>query len=249
MMEVFVTGASGLVGSRFVELYKSKYKFITPEYPEFDITDSIKTKAFIQKTSPDVLINFAAFTDVSLAEGQRNDKNGSCWKINVEGTRNLVEAVSAKTHFIQISTDMVFSGSEEKPGPYKEDDELELDSSKVTWYGFTKGQAEREVTRESKNLTILRFIYPVCAHYPQKLDYLRKPLSLFDQGKLYPMFDDQQISITFIDEIAETLGKIIDGNKTGIFHASSRDVSTPFELISYLLEKVRVQRMWSNEAL
>lgn len=71
------------------------------------------------------------------------------------------------------------------------------------------------------------------------MDFLRKPLSLFDQGKLYPMFKDQQISTSFIDSVAEALEKIIEGNKKGIFHASSEDVGTPFEIISYLIEKAR----------
>jgi dTDP-4-dehydrorhamnose reductase len=72
-----------------------------------------------------------------------------------------------------------------------------------------------------------------------KLDYLRKPLSLYDEGKLYPMFTDQQVSIAFVDEVAMALEKIIDGNFKGIFHASSRDTSTPFELVSYMIEKAR----------
>ena len=45
--------------------------------------------------------------------------------------------------------------------------------------------------------TILRLVYPVRAKYPAKLDYLRKPLSLFDQGKLYSLFNDQQVTITY----------------------------------------------------
>ena len=83
-----------------------------------------------------------------------------------------------------------------------------------------------------KERTILRLVYPVRAKYSPKLDYLRKPLSLFDQGKLYPLFSDQQVTITFIDEACLALGKIIDGKLFGIFHASTPDLSTPFKLVS-----------------
>jgi dTDP-4-dehydrorhamnose reductase len=79
----------------------------------------------------------------------------------------------------------------------------------------------------------------VSVKYDLKLDYLRKPLSLYDDGKLYPMFTDQQVSIALVDEVAKALEKIIDGNCKGIFHAGSCDTSTPFELVSYMIEKAR----------
>lgn len=239
MKKAFVTGGSGLVGSRVIELLKNKYNFVAPEYPDFDLTKPGSVANFFKKSSPDVVINFAAFTDVSAAETQRDDKNASCWKINVDGIKNLANLVSPETYFIQISTDMVFPGSEEFNGPYKEDDKPEKDSDKLTWYGYTKAQAERIVSESLKNSAILRLIYPVRAKYALKLDYLRKPLSLYDQGRLYPMFDDQQVSISFVDEIAHVLDKMIDKKVHGIFHASSSDVSTPYELVSYFLKKAR----------
>ncbi len=231
--KVFVTGASGLVGSRFVEFYSRKYDFICPEYPAFDLTDLKNVKNHLSKSNPDLIINFAAYTNVGEAENQRGDKKRDCYKINVEGVKNLLEASGPNIHFIHISTDMVFPGSKNDPGPYAEDHVPEINPDKLTWYGFTKAEGEKEVP------TILRLIYPVRAHYGLKLDYLRKPLSLFDEGKLYPMFSDQHVSIAFVDEIAKALEKIIDGEKRGIFHASSRDTTTPFELVSYMIEKVR----------
>ena len=237
---ILVTGGSGLVGSRFIELYKDKYKFISPEYPSFDLTDKTSVSRAIENENPDIIVNFAAHTNLNEAENQRGDTNSSSYKINVEGVKNLLEALPSKTRFIQISTDNVFSGSEKDPGPYPEGHKIEEDSDKLTWYGYTKSLGEKEVIKKfGKDATILRLIYPSRAKYDLKSDYLRKPLSLFDEGKLYQMFDDQQISISFVDSIAEALDKIIEGKKIGIFHASSEDVGTPFEIISYLIEKAR----------
>lgn len=238
MKEVFVTGASGLVGSRFTELYSKKYNFTTPVYPEFDLTNSKNVKEIVNNNPPDVLINFAAFTDVTGAESQRDNKNNSCWQVNVEGVANLLESISSNVHFIQISTDMVFPGSKEDPGPYAEDHTPETDSEKLTWYGYTKAQAE-QLLKNRKNSTILRIIYPVRKSFDQKSDYLRRPLALFDEGKLYPMFSDQQVSFAYIDEICLALEKIIDKNLDGIFHASSSDTATPYEIITYLIKVAR----------
>lgn len=240
-MKILVTGSTGLVGSRFVELYSNKYEFITPSYPEFDLTNKESIEKLFKENTPDVVVHLAAYTNVSEAENQRDNKDGDSWKINVEGTKNLVSFINPqKTYFIHISTDYVFPGSKENPGPYSEESLPETDSNKVTWYGYSKAEAEREVNKVlGEDKTILRIIYPVRAKYDLKADYLRKPLSLFDQGKLYPMFTDQQVSISFIDEVALVLEKLIDEKIYGNFHCCSRDTSTPFDLINYLIEKAR----------
>lgn len=241
MKKIFVTGANGLVGSRFTELYSAKFEINAPNYPEFDLTDSVKVKEAIDQFNPDVVIHLAAYTNVGEAENQKGNKSGDCWKINVEGTRNLISAIDPKkTQLIHISTDYVFSGLGEVRGPFPENTPPESDSSKLTWYGVTKAEAERLITSLSDdNKSILRIICPVRAKYHQKLDFLRKPLSLFDQGKLYPLFNDQYLTISFIDEVALTLETIIEKKALGFFHASTPDTSTPYELVSYLVEKAR----------
>ncbi|MCX6705318.1 MAG: sugar nucleotide-binding protein [Candidatus Woesebacteria bacterium] len=240
MKKILVTGATGLVGSKFIELYKTKYNFITPGYPRFDLTDKENVIKTVRGANPDVVVNFAAYTNVSEAEKQRGDKNLDCFKINVVGVENLIEALPNGCRFIQISTDMIFPGSGNDPGPYEENHPTNYKEGELTWYGYTKNLGEKEVIRKlGENATILRLIYPVSVKYDLKLDYLRKPLSLYDEGKLYPMFTDQQVSVAFVDEVAEALAKIIDGNLKGIFHAGSCDTSTPFELVSYMIEKAR----------
>jgi len=232
-IKVLVTGASGLVGSRFVELAKN-YQFITPEYPDFDLTNESLVKKVIDETNPEWIVNFAAFTDVNAAEGQMGDESGLAWKVNVEGVKNLLKAFPSNK-IIQISTDMVFPGSIEYPGPYSENDKTPDTKDNLTWYGWTKNRAEKEILGHGG--TVLRIIYPVRAHYEQKLDYLHTSLKKFTDGTMYPLFNDQQICISFIDEVAQTLQKIIDTDSTGIFHCCS-DTTTPFELISFTVDQL-----------
>lgn len=229
---ILVTGASGLVGSRFVELYPNPGDLLTPGLDEFDL---LHPDEYLAKNTPDVIVNFAAYTNVSEAEKQRDDKNGPCWQINVEGTRNLVSVLPLTTRLIHISTDMVFSGSPADPGPYSANHELPTNDHELTWYGFTKAEAERVIGNKG---TIVRIICPVRAKFLPKLDFLRKPLNLYNQGKLYPLFIDQQTSMTFIDEACLALQKIIDQNLSGVFHMSCPDTTTPYEIITYLLQKL-----------
>lgn len=252
-MRILLTGASGLVGSRFVQLHDNKEELLIPDLDVFDITNPVSLKNYFAKNIPDVIIHFAAFTDVGEAEKQRDDQTGPCWKINVDGTKNLLEAVDPeKTRFIHISTDMIFSGSSDDPGPYSEDHLPETDSSKVTWYGFTKAAAESVVrSKLGSQATILRLIYPVRATFSGKLDYLRKQLKMYDDGKLLPLFTNQQVSISFIDEICQALETIITGIFFGVYHASSQNTATFYDLVSYLLLKTRNEKgplkSWSME--
>jgi len=238
-----ITGSEGMVGSRFVELFPNKENLHIPREIEFDITNSSQVKALIKSFAFKAVVHFAAFTNVGDAEEQKGNKDASCWQVNVEGTRNLVDAIKPykdKIQFIQISTDMVFPGSKSNPGPYPEDYKPSVNSENLTWYGYTKAEAERVVLDTlGERATILRLNYPVRAKFDSKLDFIRRPLKLYDEGKLYPMFTDQIISITYIDEMCELLNKIIEENKYGIFHASTPDTTTPYEFVNYMLKKVR----------
>lgn len=241
MKKIYITGSKGMVGSRFLELMPGSFKAVTPEVDKLDITDKAALNSFFEKEKPDTVIHFAAYTNVGEGEKEKGDRNGACYQINVEGSKNLAE-VSKEfgSHLIHISTDYVFSGSSNDPGPYDESHTPETDSKKVTWYGFTKAEAEREVSGIlGDSFTIVRLIYPVRAKFEGKLDYIRKPLSLFDEGKLYPMFTDQQVSITYIDEACSAINKIVEEKVCGTFHASTPDTTTPHELISYVIEKAR----------
>lgn len=239
--KIFVTGADGMVGSRFVELFGDSYNLLTPKEQELDITDNDQVKRFIEQNDPDVVVNFAAYTNVNQAEKQRGDKNDLCWRINVVGVRNILHAISdSKIHFIQFSTDMVFSGSLDNPGPYDENINPEEDLGKITWYGYTKAEADRFVLdSQHAQSTIIRIMYPVRASFKYKKDYLRGPLELYDQRKLYPLIKDQRVTISFIDEIADSLDKIIQNNIHSTVHVASSDLGTPYKIISNMLEKTR----------
>lgn len=242
-MKILVTGSTGLVGSHFVEYIRSKttgYNLLCPSIEEFDITKPQVVKDYFEKLQPKIVIHFAAFTDVNAAEQEKDNKKGAAWVINVEGTKNIVDAcVSNKLYLIHISTDSVFSGRKENPGPYDEETPVEANSESLSWYGWTKVQAESIVSKRLPSATIIRIANPVRSQFKNKLDYIRKIIYLNDQRKLYPMFADQYLTLTFINEVSEVVTKLINNPKEGIYHVSSNDVFTPFELAGYLLERIR----------
>ncbi len=231
--KVLVTGATGLVGSHFKEKAYD-FKILAPNTSELNLQNESSIANYLSEHNPDWIINFAAFTDVNAAERERGDESGLCWQINVGGVASLLKNYKSN-NFIQISTDMIFEGSKENPGPYDEQAKIPDNYNNLTWYGWTKNRAEKLVS--DRGGTVVRIIYPVRAGFVGKLDYIRGPLYKIASGKMHPLFSDQQISITYINELTEGLKTIINDDHHGIFHVSS-DTTTPFDLISRVLQEL-----------
>jgi len=239
MKKVLVIGASGMVASRIVDLAKGMLDITPVDEKIIDITNAKSVEDYFKNNSFDSVINFAAFTNVDAAEAQRGDETGLVWKLNVEGPENLAKVCAAKNIFlIHISTDFVFPGTEAYPGPYSEDSRLPETPDGIGWYGWTKNRAEFEIRNLGSRNAIVRYGYPFrAAKYELKKDWARNLINLYNEHKLYPLFDDQIQSIVFIDDLVEPLAKIINEELAGIFHIASIDTTTPYEVGSYLLEK------------
>ncbi|MDD5415742.1 MAG: sugar nucleotide-binding protein [Candidatus Daviesbacteria bacterium] len=242
-MKILITGGNGLVGSHFVENYHPSLKsgdiILTPSVEELNITDKKSVENFFKLHKPDTIMHFAAFTDVTGAEEERNNKQALCWIVNVEGTANLIKAAGDQTYFIYISTDAVFSGNKDNPGPYDENYPTENNLNLLSWYGWTKKEGEKLIVNNLKNPAILRIANPVRVKYDGKLDYIRKILNLYDTEKIHPMFNNQYLTLTYIDEVTHCLEILLTKRLPGIYHISSTNIFTPFKLANFLIEKAR----------
>ena len=221
--QVGVIGSGSMVGSRFCEL--SSLDVVPADYPKVDILKKETLNEFF-KNSFEWVILFSAFTNVDEAEKQRGDKNGSCWQINVEGLTNVVEACKAHSRkLVFISTEFVFDGT---GGPYPEIAATNEDLGKMGWYGITKFEGEKIVARELEDSLIVRITYPYRGPYEGKKDFVKIILRKFKEGTLYPMFDDQIWTPTFVDDLAPAMDLLVSNNLKGIYHVVSPSQTTPY---------------------
>jgi dTDP-4-dehydrorhamnose reductase len=237
--KVLVIGASGMVASRYIYLAKDKLDIVPVDEKRLDITSKNSVKSFFEGQDFDSVVNFAAYTNVDAAEKERGTE-GLVWNLNVEGVKNIIGVCKANNIFlVQISTDFVFPGDENFPGPYAEDTHpTESLTPKISWYGWTKRIAEKEVLESKLKAAIVRIAYPFRSdNFEGKKDWARKLLDLYNEDKLYPFFTDQTYSILSIDDLSEPLTKILDSKFTGIFHVVSKDTSSPYDVAKYLLER------------
>jgi dTDP-4-dehydrorhamnose reductase len=139
---ILMTGGSGRLGT---ELQLHLPGLMCPDEVELDITSPASIDAGIAKYQPAWILHAAAYTNVGGAETDR----ATCWKINVDGTRNVVAA--AMKHglgLIHISTDYVFDG---KTGGYREDDPV---GPAFNYYALTKLVAEAVVRMHEQHVVI-----------------------------------------------------------------------------------------------
>lgn len=239
MKKIAVIGGTGMVASRFIDLSGKNFEIASIDEKTLDITDKEAVKLYFNSNRFDSIINFAAFTNVDGAETQRGDEEGLVWKLNVEGSQNLAEVSDKNGIFlIHISTDFVFPGNRLYPGPYSEDSKLPENPDGIGWYGWTKNRAEKVILNINPRAAIVRYGYPFRASaFELKLDWARNLIKLYDEQKLYPLFDDQIYSVLFIDDLVEPLSKIIEEKSSGIFHIASSNTTSPYEAGKYLLEK------------
>lgn len=225
--KIIGTGLSGLVGSRIVELLKDKYNFV-----DFSLDSRINIldirqleDAFLQNSDAIAVLHMAAFTDTNAAWMQKGDKSGLCYQLNVGGTENILELCQKyNKYLINISTDFVFDG--QKKGSYAETDQ----PKPIEWYGETKYLAEKIILDSKHKSAVVRIAYPYRAKFEEKPDIVRKIIKGFKENSLYPMFVDQVITPTFIDDIAKGIEYFIKKQPVGIFHLVGSTSLSPYEM-------------------
>ncbi|MBP8590996.1 NAD(P)-dependent oxidoreductase [Candidatus Shapirobacteria bacterium] len=224
-IKIIGTGLSGLVGSRIGEILRGTYSFVDFSLETgVDILD-IKSleKQFLENKEAKALIHLAAFTDTNAAWQERGDKNGLCYRLNVLGTKNIIKLCQEYGQYlIYVSTDFVFSGKKE--GVYTEKDTPDP----IEWYGQTKRWAEETVLESGLAAAIIRLSYPFRASFPGKKDLVRKIIEGLREKTLYPLFADQVITPTFIDDFADGIDYFLKEKPTGIFHLVGESHLSPY---------------------
>lgn len=223
---ILTTGLTGLVGSRIQEMLAEEFEFFNMDLTVgVDITDKNKVESFVKEHPAKVMLHLAAYTDVNGAYAQTDNKEGVCYKVNVEGTKNIAQVCKENgIYLVHISTDFVFSG--EKDQPYTEKDQRDP----IEWYGQTKAWAEEEVEKILNHYAIARIGYPFRAKFEAKPDIVTKTRQGLIDKSLYPQFSDMIITPTYVDDIAQAMRVIFKKQPQGIFHLNSSSSLSPFEL-------------------
>ncbi len=236
-MKVLVTGANGFLGQHLVkQLLENDFSVVATgrgpsrlpfaegekyKYVEVDLTNGQAINDTLYNERAPVIVHAGAMTQVDECE-QNQD---ACFEVNVQGTAQLlVTAEQYAEFFIYVSTDFVFDG---KTGHYAETDHL----NPVSWYGFTKVQAESTVETSEIPWAIVR----TCLVYGNAFTGTRSNIINWVKdnlaaGKEIKVVSDQYRTPTYVEDLAKGIILIIRQRATGVFHVSGKDMLTPYDM-------------------
>ena len=237
MKKILITGASGQLGKALKTLFTPKYDIIptSKNYDNYqknyflDITNPILIRDIVSATSPDIIINLAALTNVDLCE----ERPDLAFSVNFAGLQNIVEIFNGP--IIQLSTDYVFDG---KAGQYNENSSV----NPINVYGRTKLEAENFLKENSKDSLIIRtnVLYDYVSESPASfLNWVVK--SLQDDKKIN-VVDDQWNNPTWTNSIAIAIDKAIKFELNGLIHWGDNDYLSRYDFAIKIAETFQLNK-------
>lgn len=217
-MKIFITGGSGLAGSRLAEMALARGDEVFSGYAHnrpacgrgvrLDLLDTDGIRDIIERTRPDAIVHSAALTDVDRCEREKD----LAFRMNVEGTRAVAEGARAVGSFlVYVSTDYVFDG---RRGLYREGDQ----TGPVSYYGLSKLLGE-ELSLDQGCVARTCVIYgrrPASG----KVNFALWILNSLESGKEISVVTDQFITPTLNSNLAAMLLEAADRRLSGIYHLS-----------------------------
>lgn len=208
MKTILLTGAKGMFGQDAVPIFSENgYKVIPVDVQDFDITDETSVNNYFKDTNPDIVIHAAAYTNVDLAETEKE----KAFLINGKGTENLAKATSEKNiPILYLSTDYVFDG--EKDSAYLPDDKPNPQGI----YGESKLAGELAVQKFNPKHFIIRTSWLYGKNGKNFVDTM---INLSKSQPVLRVVDDQKGCPTWTFDLAEGILTILKNNSSyGIYH-------------------------------
>jgi dTDP-4-dehydrorhamnose reductase len=234
-MRVYLTGASGFVGSNIAHVFADHgAELVCPAHDEVDVTDAAQVRRSIVASAPDAIVHTAIWNDpAALLSARRRS-----WAAYVEATRNVVDAANAAgAHVVLVSTDWVFDGTQ---GPAAETEP----PNPINPYGFLKAASELVVTERAERGTVARVagvqgIHRTRPQFPRAQDagfgYLVASLvDALHNGRRFTVWDGPGLNAlatpTLATHAGELMWRALQLGATGILHCCGGEHAHRVEL-------------------
>jgi dTDP-4-dehydrorhamnose reductase len=222
-VRVYLTGASGFVGSNIARVFGAHgAELVRPRHEDVDITDGALVRRSVAATAPDAIVHTAIWNDIA---GLLRDRRGA-WASYVEATRHVVDAANAAgAHVVLVSTDWVFDGTQ---GPAAEDEP----PNPINAYGFLKAASELVVAERAERGTVARIAGVQGVHWarprtPRAQDagfgyFVASLVEALRAGRRFVVWDDPRLNTwatpTLATDAAELMWRALERGTTGVLH-------------------------------
>jgi dTDP-4-dehydrorhamnose reductase len=215
--DILVLGERGQLASAFFGYHRFGRRSL-------DITNPTELIKFIAEWKPKVVINCSAYTNVDIPMEDWELSR----KVNIEAVENLAKL--SKTlgfKLIHISTDYVFDGA--KMAPYTETDE----TRPLSHYGAQKEAAEELIQQYTDNYLIIRTSWLWSAGFNNMVTF-------FAKSENTKAIVDHIGCLTHVSTVKNAIEALINADAKGIYHVTDRGATTPYEIASYIRNKLKL---------
>lgn len=226
MKKIWVSGASGMLGSHFKRLLSQRQiPFIANNHHDLDITNLEAVSDFVRAQKITHIINCAAYTQVDKAEMEQKQ----AYLANAIGPHHL--GIAARRHgarVIHFSTDYVFDGKGR--APYSE----EHFCTPIGAYGMSKLAGEIKLLGEHEQACIIRTSW--LFGLPGK-NFVETMLRLMSEKEQLRVVSDQVGRPTYCQDLAENALQLLDA--AGIFHFANAFETSWFQFAQEIHRQAR----------
>jgi dTDP-4-dehydrorhamnose reductase len=224
MQAIVITGSSGLVGFRLMQLLREErsvwgfYHRRKPDdgfgsFLEVDLRGRSATHGALDRLQPSAIIHCAAYSDPVYCEQHPEEAHS----LNFGGALYVAEWASQNgCYLLHISTDLVFDG---RRGDYREED----DPHPISVYGWTKLAAELAVSGSKSPSAIVRtsLVYGKSPGGKRGAD--EKLVSSWKEGRKTPLFVDEYRNPAAVGELALVILELVRRRATGVWHVAGAE--------------------------
>jgi dTDP-4-dehydrorhamnose reductase len=233
---VLITGASGMLGSTLLKVWKDRfdlYATSTQEslafalnYKQFDLLIG-DFKELIQWSQPDYIIHSAALTNGNLCDGNPE----LAFKINGLVLNELSKVIPQECRLIYISTDAVFSSDVHYAN---EKDAIAPESV----YGKSKELGEFFIHLRLNNYSIIRTTIVGLNQLDGRQGFTEWIVNTAKTGNSIGLFNDVKFTPISCTHLADMLAVIISTEmfKNEVVHIGSSEVYTKYDFGINLLK-------------
>lgn len=232
-MKIALVGANGQLGSDLAKVVPNRGHNLVPlTHADIEVTDPISVEAMMEKHTPDIVLNMAAFHKVDVCEKEVE----KTFAVNVYGVRILAQACRAHgATLVHMSTDYVFGQDKTRNTPYTEQDL----PGPINVYGVSKLAGEHLIQYLLDRYFIFRVsgLYGMAGSSGKGGNFVELMLRLCREGKDIRVVDDQRLTPTYTVDLAKQISDMIETEHYGLYHATSHGDCTWFEFASEIFRQ------------
>ena len=249
-MKIFLTGASGLVGSAFARAASRRGHHVVGNVGEFvgplpgvatqltiDLTSTEPVSRSVLETFPDVIVNCAAVSEPGVCESDPIRSEA----LNVALPARLAElSHHLGARLLHVSSEQVFDGVQTVP--YTPDDTV----SPINLYGQQKIASERAVSAATPKLAAIVRVPLLLGDSPRGRRSVHERLFLdWSAGRTARLYADELRQPCTAENVAEVLVELAERpDLNGIFHWAGTELVSRFDLGM----RIRAHFKLSNQA-